>query len=85
MQWDYRGPSFVIAGIKPERLGAGGYYDLLGQRVWISNAEQHLLSGRTLTTLSVDTDSPDPVELLVLENAPEDYFEQILRLREGKW
>jgi hypothetical protein len=83
--WDYSGPCFTIAGIKPESLGEGGYFDLLGHRVWISRAEEYLLSRRTLTTQMVGTDSPDPGELLVIENAPEGYFEQILRLRDGKW
>ena len=50
---------------------------LLGFRVWIGEMEQTLLKGRTLTTIQYG--SPEPAELLVIENAPEDYFEIMMR------
>jgi hypothetical protein len=75
--WNYRGPNFLIAGQKPGSLRAGGYYDLSGFRVWIGKTEQTLLEGRTLTTIQYG--SPEPAELLVIENAPEDYFEAMMR------
>lgn len=75
--WSYRGPNFLIAGQKPGNLRVGGYYDLLGFRVWIGKTEQILLEGRTLTTLHYGR--PDPEELLVIEDAPEDYFETMVR------
>src|SRR5436190_24239594 len=69
--WSYRGPNFLIGGQGPGNLRAGGFYDLLGFRVWIGKTEQILLEGRTLTTLQYG--SPDPEELLIIEGAPEDY------------
>ena len=75
--WDYRGPNFLIAGQKPEHLAAGGYYDLLGFRVWIGEREQRLLEGRTLTTIQYG--SPEPAELLVIENVPDDYCAAMMR------
>jgi hypothetical protein len=39
--------------------------------------EQRLIEGRTLTTIQFG--SPEPAELLVIENAPEDYFEAMMR------
>ena len=75
--WSYRGPNFLIAGQKPGNLRAGGYYDLLGFRVWIGEIEQRLLDGRTLTTIQYG--SPEPVELLVIENVPDDYCEAMIR------
>ncbi len=64
--WSYRGPNFLIAGHKPQNLGAGEYYNLLGFRVWIGDIEHRLLEGRTLTTIQYG--SPGPAELLVIEN-----------------
>jgi hypothetical protein len=75
--WNYKGPNFSIAGQKPEKLRPGGYCDLLGFRVWIGDMEQRLLEGRTPTTIQFG--SPEPAELLVIENAPEDYFEAMMR------
>ena len=75
--WNYQGPNFLIAGQRPGNLRAGGYYDLLGFRVWIGEMEQTLLESRTLTTIQYG--SPEPAELLVIENAPEDYFEILMR------
>jgi hypothetical protein len=75
--WNYKGPNFSIGGQKPGKLRAGRYYDLLGFRVWIAEMEQRLLEGRTLTTIQFG--SPEPGELLVIENAPEDYFEVMMR------
>ena len=75
--WNYRGPNFLIAGQKPRNLRGGGYYDLLGFRVWIGEMEQTLLEGRNLTTIRYG--SPEPAELLVIENAPEDFFETMMR------
>jgi len=74
--WNYSGPNFLIVGQKPQHLGTGRYYDLLGFRVWIGEIEQILLKGRTLTTLQCE--SPHGMELLVIENAPKNYFETIM-------
>jgi hypothetical protein len=75
--WEYRGPNFLIAGQKPGNLRPGGYYDLLGFRVWIGEMEQRLLEDRTLTTIQYG--SPEPAELLVIENVPDNYFEAMMR------
>ena len=74
--WDYRGPNFVLAGAKPKPADAGGYFDLLGVRVWIGKTERTLLRGKTLTTIWYG--NPHPEELLVIENAPPDYFERTM-------
>ena len=78
--WNYRGPNFLIAAQKSENLRPGAYCDLLGVRVWIGETEQILLDGKTLTIKQYG--SPEPAELLVIENAPDDYFDAMMR--EGK-
>ena len=77
--WNYRGPNFLIAGHKPGNLPVECYYDLLGFRVWIGKVEQRLLEGRTLTTIQYG--SPEPAELLVMQNVPDDYFEAMIEGR----
>jgi len=39
--------------------------------------EQRLLEDRTLTTIQYG--SPEPAELLVIENVPDNYFEAMMR------
>lgn len=75
--WNYLGPNFLIAARRPGNLGAGGYYDLLGFRVWIGEREQKLLEGRKLATIKYG--SPEPAELLVIENVPDNYCEAMMR------
>lgn len=75
--WEYRGPLFLLAGQKRESLRDGKYYDVLGFPVWIGEIENLLLKGRVLTFIKVG--SPEPEEYLVIENAPENYFELALK------
>ena len=75
--WEYSGPLFLLAGQKREALRDGKYYDVLGFPVWIGEIDNLLLKGRVLTFMKVG--SPEPVEQLVIENAPENYFETALR------
>lgn len=66
---------------KPERLGKGKYYDLLGSAVWIDQFSSLLLKGRTLTAKKVG--GPEPREQLVLDSVPEDYVQTALRENAG--
>jgi hypothetical protein len=75
--WQYRGPNFLLGGHKPKNLHAGKCYNLLGFRVWIGKIEEILLEGRTLTIIQYG--NPDPQELLVIENAGEDYLEKTMQ------
>jgi hypothetical protein len=79
--WEYQGPLFGLFAEKPERLGTGKYYDLLGAAVWIDKFSSLLLKGRTLTVKKVG--SPEPREHLVLDNVPEDYVQTALRESAG--
>jgi hypothetical protein len=75
--WEYRGTLFLLAGQKREALRDGKFYDVLGFPVWIKEIDNLLLKGRVLTFIKVG--SPEPQEQLVIENAPENYFEMALR------
>ena len=74
--WEYRGPNFLFGGLKQGELGTGNFYDLLGHKVWIREIEETLLEGMTLTTIMYG--DPKPMELLVIENAPENFLERIM-------
>jgi hypothetical protein len=74
--WEYRGPNLLIGGLKQGELGAGNFYDLLGYKVWIREFEEALLEGMTLTTIMYG--DPKPMELLVIENAPENLLERCM-------
>ena len=75
--WEYKGPLFLLAGQKCEAPRDGKYYDVLGFPVWIGETDNLLLKGRVLTFMRVG--SPEPEDQLVIENAPENYFEMALR------
>lgn len=75
--WEYRGSLFLLASQRREALHRGKYFDLLGFPVWIGDVEQLLLRGRVLTFLEVG--APEPEEHLVIENAPENFFETVLQ------
>ncbi len=72
MLWQYQGPNFLVAGITAKNPRGGHYYDLLGFRVWIGEVEEALLNGLTLTTITYGESHPE--ELLVVENAPENFL-----------
>ena len=74
---DYNGPNFLVGSQKLEALGPGKYYHLLGFPIWIDDSDNLLLKGRTLTVVEVG--HPEPMELLVIENAPENYLEIVSR------
>jgi hypothetical protein len=75
--WQYGGPVFLIAGLKSEQLRAGSFYHLMGHKVWIGEMEEALLEGTSLTTAICG--SPNPDELLVIENAPENLLERYFK------
>jgi hypothetical protein len=74
--WHYRGPAFALAGQKPEFLNDGKYYNLFGCSIWIEELENIMLKGHVLTMQKVG--SPEPLSFLVIQNAPENYFQQAL-------
>ena len=75
--WEYRGALFLLGGQRRGALQKGGYFDLLRFPVWIAEIDQLLLRGRTLTFAAVGM--PEPRKYLVIENAPENFFETVLR------
>jgi hypothetical protein len=75
--WEYRGPDFLLAGQRIEALGSGKYYDLLGCPVWIDDFDNHLLTRKVLTAINFG--SPEAEVFLVLENAPDNYFETAMQ------
>lgn len=75
--WEYRGALFLLGGQRQEALQKGRYFDLLGFPVWIGEIDQLLLNGRVLTFMEVGT--PKPFKHLVIENAPENFFQTVLR------
>ncbi len=72
MLWQYQGPNFLVAGITAKNPRGGHYYGLLGFKVWIGEVEEALLDGLTLTTITYGESHPE--ELLVVENAPENFL-----------
>lgn len=76
--WEYRGGAlFLLGSQRPEALRSGTYFDLLGFSVWIGDIDQLLLKGRVLTFAEVG--GPEPRKHLVIENAPENFFQTVLR------
>jgi len=74
--WQYRGANLLIGGLKQGEPGVGNFYDLLGYKVWIREFEEALLEGVTLTTIMYG--DPKPMELLVIENASENFLERCM-------
>lgn len=75
--WEYRGPLFSLAGQKREALRDGRFYDVLGFPIWMGEMDSLLLKDRVLTFMKVG--SPEPIGQLVIENAPDNYFEAAVR------
>jgi len=71
--WEYTGPQFLLTAQKAETLCDGRFYDLLGFAVWVEEIEERLLQGRVLT--AIQSGNPEQAEILVLEDAPENYLE----------
>lgn len=74
---EYRGPLFLLASQKREKLRDGKYYDVMGFSLWMYEFDYLLLKGRVLTFTKVG--APHPEEHLVIENAPEDFFETVYK------
>lgn len=75
--WEYRGALFLLASQKREMLRGGKYYDVMGFSLWMYEFDYLLLKGRVLTYTKVG--APHPEEHLVIENAPEDFFETVFK------
>jgi hypothetical protein len=76
--WEYRGGAlFLLANQRREALQSGRYFNLLGFSVWIGDIDQLFLKGRVLTFMGVG--APEPRKHLVIENAPENFFQTVLR------
>lgn len=75
--WEYNGPLFLLAGQKREALRVGKYYDVLGYLLWIEEIDSRILKDRVLTFMKVGR--PEPREFLVIENAPDNYFDVAMR------
>lgn len=79
--WEYTGPFFMFGGRKPGERTFEKPYNLLGYTVWMMEMDTLLLNGRVLTLMSVG--SPEPHAELVIENAPDDYFQKFTQEDSG--
>lgn len=72
----HSGPFFGFGGRKPEHLGDGKNYDLLGFSVWISHTDDLLLKGRVVTVRKI---KPQYQRLFTIRNPPAGFPNSVYR------